>query len=81
MVLAATQGTVQFVLRNGADQNSPETKPVAMSELMGTNKPVVVEKEKRIVVVKAAPVPETKPAVFHEVETISGGKKSVDKFE
>jgi hypothetical protein len=28
-----------------------------------------------------APPRAVKTAVFHEVETISGGKKSVDKFE
>lgn len=78
LVLASTQGAIQFVLRNGADQNTPQTKPVAMAELMGTNKPPVVER--KIVVVKAPPQ-EAKAAVFHEVETISGGKKSIDKFE
>jgi pilus assembly protein CpaB len=78
LVLASTQGAIQFVLRNGADQKTPETKPVAMSELMGWAKAPVVER--KVVVVKAAPR-EVKPAVFHEVETISGGKKSVDKFE
>ena len=35
LVMASTQGSIQFVLRNGADQNSPETKPVAMSQLLG----------------------------------------------
>lgn len=79
LVLASTQGSIQFVLRNGADQNSPTTKPVAMAELMGIVKAPVVERK---AVVKAPPHPrEVKPAVFHEVETISGGKKSVDKFE
>jgi pilus assembly protein CpaB len=77
LVLASTQGVIQFVLRNGADQNSPDTKAVDMADLMtGAKKPVV---EKRVVV-KAAPRV-VKQAVFHEVETISGEKKSVDKFE
>ena len=34
LVLAASQGTIQFVLRNGADQNSPGTRPVNMTDLM-----------------------------------------------
>jgi pilus assembly protein CpaB len=77
LVLASTQGVIQFVLRNGADKNSPATKPVDTADLVGgVKKPEVVAKK---VVVKAPPV--VKQAVFHEVETISGDKKSVDKFE
>src|ERR1700758_2720566 len=34
LVLATQQGSVQFVLRNGADQNKPEQKPVLTSQLM-----------------------------------------------
>jgi len=79
LVLASTQGVIQFVLRNGADPNSPDTKAVDMADLMtGAKKPVVVEKR---VVVKVAAPHVVKQAVFHEVETISGEKKSVDKFE
>jgi pilus assembly protein CpaB len=78
LVLASTQGAIHFVLRNGADQDSPQTKPVNMAELMGVAKVPVVEKK---VAAKPAPRVVPQPAVFHEVETISGGKKSVDKFE
>ena len=47
LVLASTQGTIQFVLRNGADQVSPETKAVDMADLMtGKSKPVVAERER-----------------------------------
>ena len=77
LVLASTQGAIQFVLRNGADQKSPETKPVDMTDLMtGHSKPVA---EKRIATAKAPRVI-VKQAVFYEVETISGSKRSVDKF-
>jgi pilus assembly protein CpaB len=79
LVLASTQGAIQFVLRNGADKMSPETKAVDMTDLVtGTKKPV--EKKIALKVVKTAPHV-VKQAVFHEVETISGEKKSVDKFE
>jgi pilus assembly protein CpaB len=78
LVLASTQGAIQFVLRNGADQKSPETKPVDMADLMtGVRKPVA---DKKIAAVKP-PHRVVKATVFHEVETISGGKRSVDKFE
>ena len=80
LVLASTQGQIQFVLRNGADQKTPETKPVDMTDLMtGKTKPVTEKK----VVAKRVPArpPVAKQAVFYEVETISDGKRSVDKFE
>jgi pilus assembly protein CpaB len=79
LVLASSQGSIQFVLRNGADQNSPDTKPVDMTDLMtGAKKPVV---EKKKVAVSKPPVHVEKlPVVYYEVETISGTKRSVDKF-
>lgn len=78
LVLASTQGVIQFVLRNGADQNAPATNPVETADLMaGVRKPEVITKK---IVVKAPP-PAARPVVFHEVETISGDKKSIDKFE
>jgi pilus assembly protein CpaB len=80
LVLASSQGSIQFVLRNGADQNTPDTKPVDMTDLMtGHSKPVPVEK--KVKVVAKAPRVIVKPAVFYEVETIAGSKRSVDKFE
>jgi len=76
--LASSQGAIQFVLRNGADQKSPDTKPVDMTDLMtGKTKPVVEKK----IAAKAPPPRAVKQAVFYEVETISDGKRSVDKFE
>ncbi len=79
LVLASSQGSIQFVLRNGADQKSPETRPVNMADLMtgAPSKPVT---EKKLVVVKAPPRV-VKPTVFYEVETIAGSKRLVDKFE
>jgi pilus assembly protein CpaB len=80
LVLASSQGSIQFVLRNGADQNSPDTKPVDMNDVVtGVKKPVA---PKAIAVARKPAVHVEKPAiVFYEVETISGSKRSVDKFE
>jgi len=79
LVLASTQGTIQFVLRNGADQKTPETKAVDMTDLMtGHTKPVA---EKKVAAVKTKAPVIVKQAVFYEVETITGSKRSVDKFE
>jgi pilus assembly protein CpaB len=84
LVLAASQGQIQFVLRNGADQNSPNTKAVEMSDLMaGPKKPVAEKKivQKPAVRAEKPKQAEKPPAVFYEVETIAGSKRSVEKFE
>jgi pilus assembly protein CpaB len=79
LVHASTQGTIQFVLRNGADQGSVATKPVALGDLIaGTSKPAEISPKVKVIAVKkkaAAP-----PPSFYEVETIQAGKRSVDKF-
>jgi pilus assembly protein CpaB len=79
LVLASSQGSIQFVLRNGADKLTPDTKAVDMVELM--NKGIAPIAPKKVVAVKTAAPHVTKQAVFYEVETISGSKRSVDKFE
>jgi pilus assembly protein CpaB len=80
LVHASTQGTIQFVLRNGADQGNVKTKPVALGDLIaGTGKPAEVEPRAKVIAVKkkaAAP-----PPSFYEVETIQAGKRVVDKFQ
>jgi pilus assembly protein CpaB len=83
LVLASTQGQIQFVLRNGADQATPETRPVDMNDLMaGVKKPIApkaITARPRAV----AKVEKEKPrtVVYYEVETIKGANRSVDKFE
>jgi pilus assembly protein CpaB len=81
LVLASSQGAIQFVLRNGADQNSPDTKPVDMADLMTGMKKPAVPGQKKVAVAKPVVKAAKPPVVFYEVETISGGKRSVDKFE
>jgi pilus assembly protein CpaB len=81
LVLASSQGAIQFVLRNGADQNSPDTKPVDMTDLMTGMKKPVAPGQKKVAVAKPVAKVAKPPVVFYEVETISGGKRSVDKFE
>jgi pilus assembly protein CpaB len=81
LVLASSQGAIQFVLRNGADQNSPDTKPVDMTDLMTGMKKPVAPGQKKVTVAKPVVKVAKPPVVSYEVETISGGKRSVDKFE
>ena len=69
-VLASTQGTIHFVLRNGADQGQVQDTPVALSQLIPG-------------VATAAPAPvlrleKRKPA--YVVETVSGNKQSETSF-
>ena len=71
LVLARNQGTVQFVLRNGSDQDQEARPPVQLKELQsGRAAPPVAKKA-------AAP---SKPASPFEVETFDGAKRSVVKF-
>lgn len=76
LVLATQQGSVQFVLRNGADQNKPEQKPVLASQLMADVAPPAPR-----VHVAAAPAPKApRPPEYYTVETIAGDRHTVEKF-
>jgi pilus assembly protein CpaB len=77
LVLASSQGSIQFVLRNGADQQTPSTKSVDMGDLMtGTTRPAPMI-QKTVAKTNSRPV---KQSANYEVETIAGNKRSVDKF-
>src|SRR6185437_5763350 len=76
LVLATQQGSVQFVLRNGADQNKPEQKPVLASQLMAD----VAPPAPRPHVAAAAPPKAPHPPEYYTVETIAGDKHTVEKF-
>src|SRR6201999_3607973 len=66
LVLATQQGSVQFVLRNGADQNKPEQKPVLASQLMADVAPPPPPKAH--VAVAAAPKASPRPPDYYTVE-------------
>ena len=73
LMLASNQGTVQFVLRNGADQLQAEHRPVVMRELQGVGPaPAATGKVKRTVAASNS--------TAYEVEVFDGQKKSVTKF-
>lgn len=73
--LASTQGTIQFVLRNGTDQKSVDLHPTHIDQLIATVKPPDPPKKtgKRVV----APPP--KPVYMLEV--IQGTKSTIHKFD
>lgn len=76
LVLATQQGSVQFVLRNGADQNKPDQKPVLASQLIAD----VTPPEPKPHVASAAPPKPSRPPEYYSVETIEGEKHTVTKF-
>ena len=76
LVLASQQGSVQFVLRNGADQNKTETKPVFASQLIADNAPPTAKPHTAV----AAAPRTSRPTEYYTVETIAGDKHTVEKF-
>jgi pilus assembly protein CpaB len=67
-VLASTQGSIHFVLRNGSDTQRTQTSPVVLSQLSGNPAPLgsaTLQRPARRVVL---------------VETITGDHRSTDTF-
>jgi pilus assembly protein CpaB len=77
LALAENQGTIQFVLRNGADAANPDTPAVDMAELTGMPKNLSQQPEKTRLKT-AAPV--VKSLNSYIVETLANGKITVSKF-
>ncbi|HTX40370.1 MAG TPA: Flp pilus assembly protein CpaB [Acidobacteriaceae bacterium] len=75
-VLAAAQGTIHFVLRNGRDDTAATTTPIEVSELSGPAAPQKTRGTGMVALKPKAPV--KKPWV---VETMLGNKRSVDSFD
>jgi pilus assembly protein CpaB len=74
LVLAITQGTIQFVLRNGGDKEQVIVPPVNMAELVGVNRP---DPAPRVTRVRRG----AKPDLSYSVETVAGEKRTVAKFD
>lgn len=83
LTLASTQATIQFVLRSGADKETPETRPTTLAELIGGLKKAESEPATRprptVAVRKAAPAPP--PPQFYTVEVIHGDKRTEATFD
>lgn len=67
--LASNQGTIHFVLRNGADQSRSKVDPVYLSQLSAETAPIPAARKPSI---KSTPF----PARAMEIETILGDSKS-----
>jgi len=72
--LASTQGTIQFVLRNGTDAKTVEVHPTKLDQLAGVVKPPAPPTKRTI---KATPPPQQPVYVL---EVIEGTKRTVHKF-
>jgi len=72
LMLASTQGGIQFVLRNGADHTKVKAMPVQMAQLSGT------DPEPAPVVTPRPRLPIKEPYV---VETILGDQRTTKSFE
>jgi pilus assembly protein CpaB len=73
VVLASSQGTVHFVLRNGVDREEYKGPPALLAQLSGIAPPAPA---------KAAPKPSELPAVkTYSVETILGKTQKMDDFQ
>ena len=74
LVLASSQGTVQFVLRNGSDQEKEDHRPSVLKDLQfGLAAPPAPMQKKTAAPAKAS-------TSYYEVETFDGTKKSVVRF-
>jgi pilus assembly protein CpaB len=73
IVLASSQGTVHFVLRNGADREAFKGPPALLSQLSGIAPPAPVKEAPK-------PPPQLVVAKPYTVETIMGTKETKDDF-
>jgi len=85
LALAQNQGTIQFVLRNGADAENPDTPAVDLAELTGIPKKPLPQPERAHPNRAAAPAapaapPAPKPPAGYVVETVANGKVTISTF-
>ncbi len=73
--LASTQGTIQFVLRNGTDKKNVDVHPTRVEQLIAAAKPPDAPKRasKRFVATPSKPV--------YVLEVIQGTERTVHKFD
>ena len=77
VVLASSQGSVHFVLRNGDDRQSVSDNPVLLSQLTGGAAPATGTHPARSVPHAITFIPANKPYI---VETYLGTKQRMDNF-
>lgn len=74
----STQGTIQFVLRNGADQSKAEVHPTRIDQLIADAKPAEAPARGHK---RAAGTPARKSGTVYVLEVIQGKERNLSKFE
>lgn len=77
VVLASTQGTLHFVLRNGMDHGTVSDAPMRVSQLTGQDVPVV---QKAVNVAHVTPKKKEPAKAGYSVEVMRGEKQTVERF-
>ena len=80
LLMASSQATIQFVLRNGADQGKEEVKPTSLDELIATAKPPAPAPKqgtRNRTVKRETPPP---PPSVYVVEVIQGQTRKDQEF-
>jgi pilus assembly protein CpaB len=79
LLLASTQGSIQFVLRNGADQSKTPVAPTSLLQLAPTAHPPQADRESASV---PDPAPPPTPVVSEGegLEVIRGSARTMEKF-
>jgi pilus assembly protein CpaB len=76
ILLASTQGPIQFVLRSGADQGKVNLTPTRLEQLVASAKPPAPP----VRAIKRTASPPPRPPEVYLIEVIEGDKRSVEKF-
>ncbi|HKV04592.1 MAG TPA: Flp pilus assembly protein CpaB [Candidatus Acidoferrales bacterium] len=85
LLLASTQGTIQFVLRNSGDQSKVFVPATSLSQLAGSSRPGLPEQSERAPKVRA-PTMRRSPDQTHSsldpyvMEVIRGSTRTFEKF-
>jgi len=82
LLMASTQSTIQFVLRNGADQGKETVRPTRLDELIAAAKPSPPPASRGQVrhAIKVKPLAPAPPPSVYVVEVIQGPARSEQKF-
>jgi pilus assembly protein CpaB len=82
LLLTSSQGTIQFVLRSGADQKKEDISPTRQDQLAsGSRLPAPSAPPARVKVVRRAAPPPPKAPPVYALEVIQGSQRSVHKFD
>jgi pilus assembly protein CpaB len=79
LLMASSQATIQFVLRNGADQTQEKVKPMSLDELIATAKPAAPAPQHRVGRT-VRPEPRASTPSVYVVEVIQGQTRKEEKF-